>query len=101
MKFEKVPEGEKAVDAKALGLRSKLGGVPDWDQEDETPICASCNEPMTFIGQIDSIEHDSADNPHRIDCISPDQQYMFGDVGMIYVFCCIQCLETRSIVQCG
>lgn len=101
MKPEPVPSGQIAVDPYALGLRSKLGGKPEWDQTDETPMCPHCGEEMTFVAQIDSIEHDSKDNPNRIDCCSDNQEYMFGDVGLIYVFFCFKCCETQSIFQCG
>src|SRR3990172_1141718 len=92
MKFEKVPEGQKALpDPEQLGLRSKLGGAPDWVQRPEVPKCTDCKSPMTFVAQLDSIEHDEDYNPHAIEALSNQQQYMFGDVGMIYVFCCFHC----------
>lgn len=84
----------------SLGLRTKLGGEPDWIQTNETPHCPSCKQKMSFVGQIDSIEHDSEFNPHRIDSVSPEQEYMFGDVGMIYIFFCFDCLESESVFQC-
>ena len=84
-----------------LGLRSKLGGDPEWDQGDETPNCSSCNAAMTFVGQIDSIEHDFPNNPHAVEALSGEQHFMFGDVGMIYIFFCFQCSETKSVFQCG
>ena len=100
MKFERVPEGELAVpDPKLHGVRSKLGGSPDWEQGDEFPECPACGEKMSFIAQIDSIEHKEAHNPHQMPY--KEQQYMFGDVGMIYVFCCLSCNETASVMQCG
>ena len=83
-----------------LGLRTKLGGKPDWKQGDETPHCPSCKQKMSFVGQIDSIEHESKLNPHAISAISSEQEYMFGDVGMIYVFFCFDCLEPKSVFQC-
>ena len=101
MLFEAVEPGERAVDPDAPGLRSKLGGEPDWTQDDDWPACPACRERMTFVAQIDSFEHDSAKNPHRIDCLSGDQHFMFGDVGMVYVFLCFDCLETPSLVQCS
>ena len=102
IKFEKMPKGKRAVsDPARLGVRSKLGGEPDWVQAPEIPKCRGCKQPMTFIAQIDSIEHDEAHNPNAIDCMSGRQQYMFGDVGMIYVFLCYGCLETKSVFQCG
>ncbi len=101
IKFERVPQGEQAVDPDALGLRSKLGGEPTWDQFDETPKCPLCEEAMSFVGQIDSIEHDSKDNPNRIDCLSSEQQFMFGDVGIIYIFFCFSCCQVKTVFQCG
>ena len=80
---------------------SKLGGEPTWCQNPEVPKCKSCKEKMTFVAQLDSMEHDEDHNPHAIDCLSNQQQYMFGDVGMIYVFMCFDCMETKSVLQCG
>ena len=98
MSFVPVAAGDGAPD---LGLRSKLGGEPDWEQTDETPTCPGCKSAMTFVAQLDSISHDSPKNPHRIDCLSDEPKYMFGDVGLIYVFFCFDCLETLAIFQCG
>lgn len=83
-----------------LGQRSKLGGAPDWIQNDETPRCPHCKQKMMFVSQIDSINHDEEGNPHRIDCLSDEQRYMLGDVGMIYVFFCFDCCEPKSVFQC-
>lgn len=88
IRFISVPDGKQTICPQKLGLRSKLGGSPNWEQCDETPNCPSCHEVMTFISQIDSIEHFEEHNPHAIDCIYGDQHFMFGDVGMIYVFFC-------------
>ena len=99
MRFERVLPGEQAADLGRCGVRSKLGGTADWEQNNETPECPSCGQEMTFVAQIDSIEHDEEHNPHRVDCLSDEQEYMCGDVGMIYVFFCFECLETMSVVQ--
>jgi uncharacterized protein YwqG len=100
MLFERVTDGHQ-LDAVDLGLSSKLGGDPDWQQGEEWPDCLSCQRPMTFVAQIDSMEHDNKNNPHRIDCLSGEAHFMFGDVGLIYVFLCFECLESRNVVQCG
>ena len=83
------------------GRRTKLGGKPDWIQQEETPICQDCGTPMTFVSQIDSVEHDWESNPHSVDALSDNQKWMFGDVGMIYVFFCFDCNTTSSAFQCG
>lgn len=99
--FERVQEGEHAYPPgpKNLGLRSKLGGEPDWVQGNETPACPKCGEPMSFVGQIDSMEHKEDHNPHRQD--PRERDFMFGDVGVIYVFFCFECLTSQSVFQCG
>jgi len=99
IRFE--PVARSAVPSEEdLGLRSKLGGKPEWEQADETPSCPRCHQQMVFVGQIDSIEFDSAANPHRVDCLSGEAEYMFGDVGLIYVFFCFECCESQSVFQC-
>ena len=101
--FEPVNEGEPPVRLdypENLGLQSKLGGAPDWVQGEEWPACPHCGARMTFVAQLDSMEHDSKHNPNRIDALHGDQHFMFGDVGMLYVFLCEECLEPRTLVQC-
>ena len=102
MTFERVPDGEPVYSPdhdEALGFRSKLGGEPDWDQGAETPKCSGCQKAMRFIAQIDSIEHNVSKNPHHQEFF--EQEYMFGDVGMLYVFFCYDCMESKSVFQCG
>ena len=102
MFFKKVPQGKKAVpNPDKLGLRSKLGGEPDWEQRPVVVKCRECKKPMTFIAQIDSMEHESDDNPLSCEYLPPDLHYMFVDVGMLYVFFCFDCFETKSICEFG
>lgn len=68
---------------KKIGTRFKLGGKPDWIQRPERVTCKSCKKEMSFYGQLDSINDD----------------IIIGDSGMIYVFYCFDCIETKSIVQ--
>jgi hypothetical protein len=49
-------------------------------------------------GQIDSFEFNGKDNPNRKD--HGDTQFMFGDVGMIYVWFCFDCLEPLATMDC-
>ena len=65
-----------------VGQRSKLGGDPDWIQGENVPEC-TCGKTMTFYGQLDS----AGDSMCLADC------------GMIYVFICLDCYETRSVFQ--
>ena len=103
--------GESAIppdyrETRGIGTATKLGGEPDWVQGDESPKCPCCNQTMTFVAQIDSLEHIPAEKGQVLDiqsisALRRDQQWMFGDVGMIYVFFCFDCFETRSVFQCG
>src|SRR5215469_13459716 len=95
------PINEETPHYEYHGRRTKLGGEPDWDQYNEVPICDGCKESMTFVAQIDSVEHHWDSNPHAVTAGSEKQKWMFGDVGMIYVFFCFRCLETKSVFQCG
>jgi len=74
------------------GQRTKLGGNPEWIQRPETPRCAACRQKMTFVAQIDSFDHDRSAYQGR-------NEYMFADVGMIYLFYCFNCIRTKSVVQ--
>lgn len=95
------PVGGKIPHYEYHGRRTKLGGAPDWVQNDDVPVCEACQDKMTFVAQIDSVEHQWDSNPHSVPAGSKDQKWMFGDVGMIYVFFCFGCLETKSVFQCG
>ena len=64
-----------------VGCRHKLGGSPDFIQDEDWPIC--CKSKMTFYAQIDSIGDD----------------YDLADCGMIYVFVCFDCFNTQSLLQ--
>ncbi len=74
-----------------LGKRSKFGGAPDWIQNDETPKCECCKKKMEFVAQLDSIDYTGF--------AQKNIEYMFGDVGMIYVFFCKNCGVSKSIFQ--
>lgn len=75
-----------------LGKKTKLGGKPDWIQNDETPRCPICNNKMEFVSQLDSIDYTG--NPDSF-----GSKYMFGDVGMIYTFLCKNCGQAKSVFQ--
>ena len=63
---------------------NKLGGSPNWIQSPWTPVCCATN--MSFFGQFDS---------------SIDDTFNIVDCGMIYVFLCEHCANTKSVFQCG
>ncbi|HEX8916172.1 MAG TPA: hypothetical protein VF796_27735 [Humisphaera sp.] len=83
-----------------LGRRTKFGGRPDaiqQDDEHEEKQCPHCFAAMHFVAQIDSFEFNGDDNPNRKDC--GDEQFMFGDVGMIYVWFCFRCLTPQASME--
>jgi hypothetical protein len=88
-KLRPEPQGDAAASlprfkwaAPEIGSRHKLGGTPDFLQKTEYPSC-SCRKPMTFYAQLDSINDEIA----------------LADCGMIYVFVCFDCFETKSFLQ--
>ncbi len=90
--LEVVPKDEDAKQAMgfkcadpAVGRRHKIGGAPDYQQQEYVPLCPSCSQEMTFYGQLDSI----GDNLVVADC------------GLVYVFVCFECYQTVSFIQSG
>jgi hypothetical protein len=65
-----------------IGTRHRLGGKPDFIQSPCVPKC-TCGKDMVFYGQLDSI----------------NDEFILADCGMIYVFVCFDCFETKSILQ--
>jgi len=62
-----------------VGTRHRIGGESPLRSEDD-PACGSCNELMTFYGQLDSI----------------GEGFELADVGLIAVFVCFDCFTTES-----
>lgn len=92
--------GEATVDPEdpdSDGLKTKFGGKPDWIQECKWPNCRKCRQPLSFVGQIDSFEHESKKNPNSKP--AGKQNFMFVDVGMLYVFYCIGCGKPDVLLQ--
>jgi hypothetical protein len=83
-----------------LGRRTKFGGVPDAIQsgDESEKRCPHCFSAMHFVAQLDSFEFNGDDNPNRKDY--GDTQFMFGDVGMIYVWFCFQCQTPHASMEC-
>jgi uncharacterized protein YwqG len=89
-KLKMVPIGEKAKNTRGfkwadnhVGKRSKIGGIPEFIQSEDWPICHHCHTKMTFYAQLDSV----------------GDELCIADCGMIYVFICFDCYETKSFVQ--
>jgi hypothetical protein len=65
-----------------IGKRHRLGGRPDFILSPNTPKC-SCGKEMTFYAQIDSI----------------NDEFVLADCGIVFVFVCFDCFETKSVLQ--
>ena len=91
IKLEPIPLTEEARSVMGfewadpiIGTRHRLGGMPERDLSQEYwPRCKDCREAMTFYGQLDSIGDDV--------CVA--------DVGLIYVFICLDCNEVFSMID--
>jgi hypothetical protein len=57
--------------------------MPEWLQQESVPRCSECGEPMTFYGQLDSINDDIA----------------LADCGLLYVFVCFDDFTAVAFVQ--
>jgi len=53
---------------------------------------------MHFVAQLDSFEFNGENNPNRKDY--GDEQFMFADVGMIYVWFCFNCATPTASLEC-
>lgn len=65
-----------------IGQRHRLGGWPEFIQAHEVPKC-SCEKDMTFYAQLDSI----------------NDEFSLGNCGLIYVFVCFECFETKALLR--
>lgn len=90
-RLELIPLDEEAAALKpfqwadpVVGTRHKIGGEADFLQKSTYPQC-SCGRTMTFYGQLDSL----------------NDKFVLADCGMIYVFVCSDCWDTKSILQSG
>lgn len=74
---------QAVLNATKLGNEAlpKIGGEPDWIQEDEAPQC--CGQPAMFYGQLASL----------------GGKYGLVNNGINYVFTCRKCLKVQSVFQ--
>jgi hypothetical protein len=66
---------EQNPERRGREVLGQIGGTPGWLQADETPSCAGCDTPMTFVAQLEQ---------------GPDHrtEMNFGGGGCGYVFDC-------------
>jgi hypothetical protein len=68
----------------AVSASTKIGGVPYWIQNDETPACPVCEGAMKFVAQLDE-ELVLPTTPEEWDGY---KGFNFGDAGIGYLFLC-------------
>ncbi|BCB88698.1 hypothetical protein Psuf_060110 [Phytohabitans suffuscus] len=70
----------------ALEVLGQAGGQVAWQQNDETPTCGPCGEPMSFMVQLEE-GHD------------PRTSANFGGGGCGYGFRCLSCRDAAFLWQ--
>jgi hypothetical protein len=76
---------DEAIYEQVFGT-TKLGGVPHWLQNNETPTCPSCLGPMQFVGQLSAeLDGPLPANPSEW---ARYKFFDFGAVGIGYLFLC-------------
>jgi hypothetical protein len=71
----------------AVSWSTKIGGVPAWIQNNDTPRCPNCGEVMRFVAQLNA----ELDGPLPSVRQWNDEKYKFlnfGDAGLGYLFIC-------------
>jgi hypothetical protein len=76
----------KTSDRPATDVLGQLGGSPLWIQDDETPLCESCDRPMSFLVQLEE-GHNYATKAN------------FGGGGSGYGFRCRPCATGAFVWQ--
>lgn len=72
----------------------KLGGEPDWVQNEHFPICERCDRDMGLVIQIRSLPHKLTNKHEAL------RSYTFGDDGTFYLFQCPHCYSFQTSEQC-
>jgi hypothetical protein len=83
--FIKATGKEEEEQKKAL---VKIGGMPNWIQDEEWPVCPNCKNKMLFVCQVNTDESIS----------NGKFSQAFGDSGTLYVFNC--CKYVSTVMQC-
>ena len=85
-KIEALPEVSTRAQIQGVELPGdflKLGGEPDWIQDEGFPICDGCDRDMVLFAQLKSLPDLTG---------TPDlSAYRFGDMGNLYVLSCRAC----------
>ncbi|MFD8020433.1 DUF1963 domain-containing protein [Streptomyces lavendulae] len=70
----------------AATILGRIGGTPDWLQDDETPSCPACAQPMAFVVEL-------AEGPDPVTAMN------FGS-GRAYAHTCTPCGRAAFLWQC-
>lgn len=72
----------------------RLGGEPEWIQNEDRPFCEECDNDMALFAQFKSLPADLAKANSELNA------YVFGDQGALYVFTCPTCSTFKTEWQC-
>lgn len=72
----------------------KLGGEPDWIQDESFPICETCDCDMALMVQVKSLPYEITKKHEDLNI------YTFGDAGTLYIFQCPNCQACHTDWQC-
>ena len=106
IKLERIGDDEPVTELEYpydVGRRTKFGGCPDGIHGDVShPDCDECGDEMYFLAQIDSFEHSGPckEGDPELTELPKHIDFMFGDAGMLYIFHCFDCGETKAKSGC-
>lgn len=72
----------------------RLGGTPDWIQNERFPICPECDCNMVLFLQLKSLPYEITKKVESLGA------YTFGDAGNFYLFHCPKCDTHKTSWQC-
>ena len=92
-----LPEIETAAKFDATELPHefvKIGGQPDWIQDEDYPICEECDCNMALLMQLRSLPYELTNEHKQL------RAFIFPGGGNIYLFKCPKCSSLRGTLQC-
>jgi len=72
----------------------RLGGEPEWIQNEKFPICGECDADMVLFLQLKSLPYEITKDRREL------RAYTFGDAGNFYLFHCPKCRTHKTSWEC-
>ena len=93
----RVPEVQLQGEVEGKKLPSdfvQIGGVSEWIQSEDIPICPACDSDMALFMQLKSMPNEFTKENKALRAL------VFGDAGNFYLFACTDCHEYKVLSQC-